>query len=381
MSPLTALLESSRKDVRKPAGGPLGRGVIRPSKVHVIGEELFRDVLVRERKRSDRSNQPLLLFLVKVGADPSISGAVISALTSAKRETDVLGWFDQQTVLGVIVPEIAGEDASVLRAIESRLKTELARRLHASALSKLSIEAHVHAPFRSAEDFKLVDRLIARPEPRDAGATIKRAIDVAGSLALLLILSPLMLFLAALIKLTSKGPVFFRQKRVGRMERPFEMLKFRTMRVGVDHALHHDFVTKFIKASGEIADPASIDADATPFKLRNDPRITPIGHLLRRTSLDEVPQLWNVLCGEMSLVGPRPPLPYEVEQYQPWHCRRVMEATPGITGLWQVEGRSRTTFDEMVRLDLRYARTRSLWNDIKILLATPAAVISGKGAA
>jgi len=109
-------------------------------------------------------------------------------------------------------------------------------------------------------------------------------------------------------------------------------------------------------------------------------RITPIGHFLRKTSLDELPQLWNVLTGDMSLVGPRPPLPYEVEQYKPWHCRRVVDAKPGITGLWQVTGRSRTTFDEMVRLDLRYARTRSLWTDIKILLQTPAAVIAGKGA-
>ena len=112
----------------------------------------------------------------------------------------------------------------------------------------------------------------------------------------------------------------------------------------------------------------------------NDPRVTPIGSFLRKTSLDELPQLWNVLCGEMSLVGPRPPLSYEVQQYKPWHYRRVIEAKPGITGLWQVTGRSRTTFDDMVRLDLRYARTHSVWTDVKILLATPRAVFSGKGA-
>jgi lipopolysaccharide/colanic/teichoic acid biosynthesis glycosyltransferase len=116
------------------------------------------------------------------------------------------------------------------------------------------------------------------------------------------------------------------------------------------------------------------------FAVAGDPRVTPIGRFLRLSRLDELPQLWNVLRGEMSLVGPRPPVPYELEQYQPWHRRRVLEAKPGLTGLWQVAGRSRTTFDEMVRLDLRYAKTRSLWTDIKILLATPAAVISGKGA-
>ena len=126
---------------------------------------------------------------------------------------------------------------------------------------------------------------------------------------------------------------------------------------------------------------ASFDSgNAGLFKIANDPRVTAIGRFLRRTSVDELPQLWNALRGDMSLVGPRPPLQYEVEQYQSWHRRRVLEAKPGLTGLWQVSGRSRTTFDEMVRLDLRYARSYSVWTDIKILLATPRAVISGKGA-
>jgi lipopolysaccharide/colanic/teichoic acid biosynthesis glycosyltransferase len=156
----------------------------------------------------------------------------------------------------------------------------------------------------------------------------------------------------------------------------FTMLKFRTMHTNADDTIHHEYVTRFINASVDTT------AAANPgiFKMMNDPRVTPIGHFLRKTSLDELPQLWNVLRGDMSLVGPRPPVPYEVEQYKPWHCRRVVDAKPGITGLWQVTGRSRTTFDEMVRLDLRYARTQSLWTDIKILLATPAAVIAGKGA-
>jgi lipopolysaccharide/colanic/teichoic acid biosynthesis glycosyltransferase len=154
------------------------------------------------------------------------------------------------------------------------------------------------------------------------------------------------------------------------------MLKFRTMRVDADHAIHHQFVSSFIKPGGQAVESGK----AGLFKIANDPRVTSIGRFLRRTSLDELPQLWNVLRGDMSLVGPRPPLQYEVEQYQSWHRRRVLEAKPGLTGLWQVSGRSRTTFDEMVRLDLRYARTYSVWTDIKILLATPRAVISGKGA-
>jgi lipopolysaccharide/colanic/teichoic acid biosynthesis glycosyltransferase len=181
-----------------------------------------------------------------------------------------------------------------------------------------------------------------------------------------------LLVVAALVKLTSPGPVFFRQQRVGENAAPFTMLKFRTMFVNCDSAAHREYVSQFIKTGAA--------ATGGVFKMTHDPRITPLGRFLRKTSLDELPQFLNVLRGEMSLVGPRPPLAYEVEQYKAWHCRRVLDAKPGITGLWQVTGRSRTTFDEMVRLDLRYASTHSLWTDIKILLATPGAVVSGKGA-
>jgi lipopolysaccharide/colanic/teichoic acid biosynthesis glycosyltransferase len=197
-----------------------------------------------------------------------------------------------------------------------------------------------------------------------------------GSFALLVALSPLLALIAVLVKLTSAGPVFFSQVRVGASEKPFTMLKFRTMRVDSDHSLHQQYVTRFITA-GASAVPTD---ESGLFKIVNDPRVTLVGRLLRKTSLDELPQLWNVLRGDMSLVGPRPPLAYEVEQYKRWHHRRILEAKPGITGLWQVMGRSRTSFDDMVRLDLRYAQTQSAWTDIKILLATPRAVISGKGA-
>jgi exopolysaccharide biosynthesis polyprenyl glycosylphosphotransferase len=215
-----------------------------------------------------------------------------------------------------------------------------------------------------------------RNEAVSARDIVKRTVDILGSATLLLFLSPVFLFLATLIKMKSPGPVFFRQTRIGQNAKPFTMLKFRSMRVNADTAVHQAYVTQFIKSAVAVAEAG---ADRV-FKIAADARVTPLGHILRKTSLDELPQLWNVLRGDMSLVGPRPPLPYEVEQYQPWHHRRVLEAKPGITGLWQVTGRSRTTFDEMVRLDLRYAKTRSLWTDIKILLATPRAVIDGKGA-
>jgi lipopolysaccharide/colanic/teichoic acid biosynthesis glycosyltransferase len=213
-------------------------------------------------------------------------------------------------------------------------------------------------------------------EKRTAFHVLKRGMDLFGSLTLLITLFPLLLIIAALIKVSSAGPVLVRQVRIGQMLKPFTMYKFRTMHANADHGIHQDYVIWFINSSDK-----NKDQDKNPiFKLSSDTRITPIGRFLRKTSLDELPQLWNVLLGNMSLVGPRPPLWYELQQYKPWHRYRVLEAKPGMTGLWQVIGRSRTTFDEMVRLDLRYAKTMSLWADIKILLATPAAVINGKGA-
>jgi lipopolysaccharide/colanic/teichoic acid biosynthesis glycosyltransferase len=223
----------------------------------------------------------------------------------------------------------------------------------------------------------LLDRELGPyPTRRPLYDAAKRLMDVVGSLVLLVVLSPLLVLIAVLVKSRSRGPVLFAQVRIGQMMKPFTMLKFRTMTVNADHTLHHEFVSSFIKASG----PGAASGTNGVFKLTNDPRVTPIGRILRKTSLDELPQLWNVLRGEMSLVGPRPPLAYELEQYKPWHRRRILEAKPGVTGLWQVAGRSRTTFDEMVRMDLRYVRRRSLWTDIKILLATPKAVMFGKGA-
>jgi lipopolysaccharide/colanic/teichoic acid biosynthesis glycosyltransferase len=202
--------------------------------------------------------------------------------------------------------------------------------------------------------------------------------DVTGSLILLALLSPIFFLIAAAIKLTSRGPVLFRQQRIGEHGTPFTFLKFRSMYIDNDASQHKEYVHQLI--AGQAAKhPTNGNGDGV-FKLTNDPRITPVGNFLRRTSLDELPQFVNVLRGEMSLVGPRPPVPYEVEAYATWHRRRLLEAKPGITGLWQVEGRSRVGFDDMVRLDLRYARHCSPWLDLKILWQTPRAVIAGDGA-
>jgi lipopolysaccharide/colanic/teichoic acid biosynthesis glycosyltransferase len=214
---------------------------------------------------------------------------------------------------------------------------------------------------------------------RALGLKIKRILDIIGSIAGILIFSPFFILIPIGIKLTSRGPVLFRQERVGQDEKRFIFLKFRSMHINNDQDVHKEFVQKLI--SRKLPDSAVDNGNGkNVYKITKDERITSFGHLLRKTSLDELPQFFNVLKGEMSLVGPRPPIPYELEKYDTWHWRRLREVKPGITGLWQVMGRSSTTFDEMVRLDLRYATNWSLWLDTKILLKTPWAVVGGKGA-
>jgi lipopolysaccharide/colanic/teichoic acid biosynthesis glycosyltransferase len=362
---------------------------------HVLDAGLFRDVLNRERKRADRFDESFVLLLLSLdselqagpsaadGGEQPLAPATnypeklwplsIDALTAAVGGRGVVGWFENGAVLGAIVPEMSGPRPETL------VWRELDKRIGAAA-DRLSIQVHTYLPARDQRDpCSMVNPFPAdsflRPEGHPM-RRVKRVMDIALSLLLLVLLSPLFLAIAAVLKLTSPGPILFRQRRIGQMARPFTMLKFRTMRANADPALHQEFVTKFIKSSAQLH-PLGRKA---VFKLTNDPRVTPLGRILRKTSLDELPQFWNVLRGEMSLVGPRPPLPYELEHYKPWHYRRVLEAKPGITGLWQIAGRSRTTYDDMVRLDLRYVQDGSMRTDLKILLATPLAVLSGRGA-
>lgn len=211
---------------------------------------------------------------------------------------------------------------------------------------------------------------------------IKRLMDVTLSFILLILLSPILLLLALLIKLDSPGPVIFAQERMGhdwrsRTQHRFILYKFRSMYHNCDESVHREHVDERIRGQ---KGARSSSHDARLAKLTNDGRVTRVGRILRRTSLDELPQLWNVLRGEMSLVGPRPVPLYEVAAYEPWHKQRL-QATAGITGLWQVKGRGTATLDEMARLDIEYINRQSLLLDLKILLLTIPAVISGRGAA
>jgi len=207
---------------------------------------------------------------------------------------------------------------------------------------------------------------------------IKRAADVVGATLGLLLLAPLLLLVAVIVKLDSRGPIFFRQERIGTGGRRFSVLKFRTMRDGVSDHAHRRLVTQMMRGENI---PAEIAHDGRPiFKLTRDDRVTRVGRWLRRMSLDELPQLFNVLWGDMSLVGPRPPLPYEFEAYDHWQFDRL-QVKPGMTGLWQVSGRNLLTYRQMCELDVTYVRFWSLWLDVRILLRTVPVVLFNSGRA
>jgi lipopolysaccharide/colanic/teichoic acid biosynthesis glycosyltransferase len=358
----------------------------------VLSEEAFQRLIALERRRSERSQRPFVLLLIEPAhtlpsennGNGQVLQDVLAALRGATRETDVTGWHKKHTVVGVMFTEIVPDNNQVLSTILSRIRAVLRDWFDPDQFGRIKFSFHVFPDHWDPENpdgptnSALYPDLQKREQTNRFGRMTKRLTDIAGSLSLLVLVSPVVAIIAAAIKLTSRGPVLFRQKRNGEHGKPFMLLKFRTMNVDNDASKHKEYVCQLI--AGDAAKHSTNGNGDGVFKLVDDPRITSVGRILRRTSLDELPQLINVLHGEMSLVGPRPPLPYEVEAYATWHRRRLLEAKPGITGLWQVNGRSRVGFDEMVRLDLRYARDCSPWLDLKILLQTPRAVIGGDGA-
>lgn len=355
----------------------------------VLDEESFHRTISLERKRTERSRKPFLLMLLDLGhclpsdKDGKILGKVMAALSLSTRETDVTGWYTSRSVVGVMFTEISIDcKGSILSTMMTRVSETLRSNLSLDQFNRISISFHL---FPEDWDHDIPERpsnptlypdLSRRDKSKKLYCILKRFMDVAGSLLAIVLFAPVFLLIAAAIKLTSKGPVFFEQKRVGQYGKSFVFLKFRSMHVNNDASVHKEYVRQLI--AGQAA--ANASENGAVFKMTNDPRITKVGAFLRRTSLDELPQFINVLRGEMALVGPRPAIAYEVEAYDIWHRNRVLEAKPGITGLWQVTGRSKVTFDEMVRLDLRYAKSWSPWMDLLILLRTPGAVVFGEGA-
>jgi lipopolysaccharide/colanic/teichoic acid biosynthesis glycosyltransferase len=357
----------------------------------ILNEGAFHRMISLERKRTERSRKPFLLMLLDMGnglrsdQNEKALDKILLALSLSTRETDVTGWYKNNSVVGVMFTEFGVESRNtILSTMMTRVSETLRNNLSSQQFGLISISFHLfpeewnHDIPERPSNPTLYPDLARRDSAKKFFCVIKRIMDVGGSALALLLFSPVLLAIAVAIKLTSKGPVFFRQKRVGQYGQQFVFLKFRSMKVNNDASAHKAYVKQLIAGNAQ-SHPGNGNGNGV-YKLTKDSRITGIGGFLRRTSLDELPQFINVLKGEMSLVGPRPAIAYEVEAYDIWHRRRVLEAKPGITGLWQVNGRSRVKFDDMVRLDLRYAKTWSPWMDLKILLRTPVAVVFGDGA-
>lgn len=350
----------------------------------VLAEEPFHRMIALERKRTERSGKPFLLMLLDAGnCLPSdrtgrVLAKILSALSLSTRETDVTGWYKNQSIVGVMFTDINAEEReSILGTMMSRVSETLRNNLSLEKFSQISISLHVFPEDWDQESAhgnpSLYPDFVNRNQAQRFGRMVKRLMDIVGSAAALVVLSPVFLVVAALVKVSSKGPILFKQERLGQFGKSFIFLKFRSMYANNDRRIHQEFMKRVIKGHH---DGQAEEGNKSVYKMTNDPRITRIGWILRRTSLDELPQFINVLKGDMSLVGPRPPIAYECEEYDIWHRRRVLEVKPGITGLWQIKGRSRIRFDDMVRLDLQYVRTWSLWLDLQILLQTPGALFS-----
>ncbi len=352
----------------------------------------FQRLLDRERCRSDRNAHPFSLILLDIeGKTPSDLRRLCHLMASRIRLTDDVGWFNDDHI-GVLLPDTSGAGAwafvTDLKRSLDRIACPVPVRIYTyGGQSHRAMAEAPSAPAAGTQGSFAPDSAyqeVREPPPGPVNGEAlpptedmtelflrplpwwKRVEDIVGSLLALVVFSPLFLLIAIGIKVSSPGPIIYRQKRVGRGGKVFTFYKFRTMDKDADQR------KKDLAPFNEMDGPV--------FKMRNDPRVTPFGRFLRRSSLDEIPQLWNVLKGDMTLVGPRPPTPDEVPKYDRWHRRRL-EVTGGITGIWQVSGRNEVPFTEWMRMDARYVRKTSLWNDIKILVRTVWAVLTGRGAA
>jgi lipopolysaccharide/colanic/teichoic acid biosynthesis glycosyltransferase len=340
----------------------------------------FLQQLACEKHRAGRAKTPLSIVVCDAHAerDESLRNRELArALLAAKRQTDLLGQLGDG-VFAMLLPDTGEIGAQrFAEKVKGSLPRHRGMEIRARTYPDQLFDALIAGAAAPLDFFPFLASCVpAKSDQR--GYRLKRAVDIAGALVLLVVALPIMIVTAAAIVAGSRGPILFRQLRLGEGGVPFVFYKFRSMRCGVDDRIHREYVQDLI--DGKVDEVNQGDARRPLYKIKSDPRVTAVGRIIRKTSIDELPQLLNVLKGEMSLVGPRPPIPYEVERYQTWHLHRVLEIRPGITGLWQVEGRSTTSFDEMVRLDLQYIRECSLWLDLRILLKTVYVVLKCDGA-
>ena len=403
----------------------------------LLTQEQFSRRVRQERSRTERSNLPLCLVIIHLNSlldslvresrsSPQIFlRHLVDMLKKSTRESDDKGWY-QEGKIALLAPDT---DESGARVLLTRLVRRITdywdsndgfQEFDVQKLINISLlqggrsylpsdqqDKEVEAQSSVLRENDFLDFSSSHPSTscslgtvgtvnvaamewpfasedinearlRNLQFKVKRVIDIVGSLTGILLSAPAMLLIAALIRLCSSGPVLFRQERVGLLGKPFTFLKFRSMKVDCDPSIHEAYVKKWIQGENNAINRGT--AEQPLYKITDDTRITRFGGFLRKSSLDELPQLFNVLKGDMSLVGPRPDLTYAIDHYKSWHYRRAMVLKPGMTGLWQVDGRSSTTWDQMVRMDLTYVRTWNLWLDLKIIFKTFCVMISSKGA-
>jgi lipopolysaccharide/colanic/teichoic acid biosynthesis glycosyltransferase len=335
----------------------------------VLSRQQFQAQLRREKRRSERSNAPLSIatFRVQDANRDGIDNAhrLLYLLSNSKRETDVLGCLEHDLV-AIILPETGAQGMQrFIQKVADQVRDLCTATTTATYPDELFEALAMGRPNSRDLEPLFLDRAPGSGRRRDL---LKRCVDVTGAMTGILVFSPVMLVTALAIATTSRGPIIYKQVRLGQRGSPFAFYKFRSMHCSVDDTIHREYVTKLIE--GGASDGSAARPSQPWTKIQDDPRVTRIGRFIRKTKIDELPQLINVLKGDLSLVGPRPPLAYEVEKYRPWHLRRILDTKPGVTGLWQVEGGSQTTFEDMVRMDLRYIRRCSFMLDIRILFKT-----------
>jgi lipopolysaccharide/colanic/teichoic acid biosynthesis glycosyltransferase len=357
-----------------------------------LDSSAFDAVLQHEKMRADRSLVPftMLLFDIryssKSGNNKDTRKAdlrqLASIILSCSRGSDIKGWYrdGRQLRVALVLHNTKPENSERVKETVFNLFNDWTRSKYNGngKIRQLVCDKSIYpkslvkpdGPSRAdrrSEDFEISPlnnrrSLIWRPLP-----IWKRIMDIVGSCIVLVLCSPVLLLTAIYIKIISPGPILFKQRRIGYLGKPFTMWKLRTMNANTDTSGHRQYLESLIKGEG---DGSGGNADLPMVKQdSNNKQIIPLGMLIRKSSLDEIPQLINVLLGEMSMVGPRPPIPYEASEYLHWHKHRF-ETVPGMTGLWQVNGKNRTTFKEMVRLDIKYARNRTFWMDVVILIKT-----------
>ena len=389
----------------KPANGS------RENTVSIIqSQESFRELIISERRRTDRNQHKLSLLLFTVGKQNANGVAVQNlahVLAERIRSTDEVGWFDSKRI-GIILPYTDADGAhkladDICKAVtpESSISEYTVHTYPSNWFSddgkypiqfkivdlpskrKPTISQRHYLPARHAQERKCISATssLSSKVIRDCKAQPqaiepfflqplpiwKRIVDVLGASFGLVALSPILFLIALIIKVCYGSPVIFKQQRVGYSGRIFEMWKFRTMKCSSENSLHREYMARLINGATDEGPAKAMT------KLDNELPVTAFGRVLRTVSLDELPQLVNVLRGEMSLIGPRPPTVYEAKDYSHWYCERF-DTVPGMTGLWQVSGKNRTTFNQMIQLDIEYSRRKSLWLDLKIVFKTLPAI-------